>query len=58
VIILASDFLLVIRIILITDGFRHQATKGYIYVAIAFAAFVEASRLLCRCRAIKHHLYE
>ena len=58
VIMLTLAFLLVIGIILITDGFAHHATKGYIYVTITFAAFVEALRMLSRCRAIIHHLYE
>lgn len=55
---LASAFPLVIGMILIADGYGSYATKDYIYVAMAFAVFVEALKMLSRCRAIIHHLYE
>jgi predicted tellurium resistance membrane protein TerC len=42
---LALAFLLVIGIMLITDGFGHHVPKGYIYFAMAFSLFVEMLNL-------------
>ena len=48
VVMLALSFLLSIGIILISDGFSRHLPKGYIYVAIGFAAFVELLNTLSR----------
>jgi predicted tellurium resistance membrane protein TerC len=42
---LALAFLLVIGMMLITDGFGHHVPKGYIYFAMAFSLFVEMLNL-------------
>lgn len=50
VVMLALAFLLMIGMVLIADGFGHHLPKGYIYAAMAFAAFVEMLNLLARKR--------
>ncbi|HEX7907399.1 MAG TPA: TerC family protein [Paraburkholderia sp.] len=45
---LALSFLLVIGMTLIAEGFGSHVPKAYIYVAMAFSAFVEAMNLLVR----------
>lgn len=51
VIMLALAFLLMIGMVLIADGFGRHVPKGYIYAAMAFAAFVEGLNMLARLRA-------
>ena len=51
VVMLALAFLLMIGMVLIADGFGVHVPKGYIYAAMAFAAFVEALNVLVRRRA-------
>lgn len=53
VVMLALAFLLMIGMVLIADGFGHHLPKGYIYAAMAFAAFVEFLNLLARKRKVK-----
>ncbi|MEL6280514.1 MAG: TerC family protein [Pseudomonadota bacterium] len=53
VVMLALAFLLMIGMVLIADGFGHHVPKGYIYAAMAFAAFVEMLNMLARRRAAK-----
>ena len=48
---LALAFLLMIGMVLIADGFGVHVPKGYIYAAMAFAAFVESLNMLARRRA-------
>ncbi|MBW9107832.1 TerC family protein [Paraburkholderia phenoliruptrix] len=48
---LALSFLLVIGMTLIAEGFGSHVPKAYIYVAMAFSAFVEAMNMLTRRRA-------
>lgn len=50
VVMLALAFLLMIGMVLIADGFGHHLPKGYIYAAMAFAAFVEFLNMLARKR--------
>lgn len=50
VVMLALAFLLMIGMVLIADGFGRHVPKGYIYAAMAFAAFVEALNMLARRR--------
>lgn len=50
VIMLALAFLLMIGMVLIADGFGHHVPKGYIYGAMAFAAFVELLNFAARRR--------
>ena len=50
VIMLALAFLLMIGMVLIADGFGKHVPKGYIYAAMAFAAFVEGLNMLARRR--------
>ncbi len=50
VVMLALAFLLMIGMVLIADGFGRHVPKGYIYTAMAFAAFVEGLNLLARRR--------
>ncbi|MEC5406851.1 TerC family protein [Paraburkholderia sp. MPAMCS5] len=45
---LALSFLLVIGMTLIAEGFGTHVPKAYIYVAMAFSAFVEAVNMLVR----------
>jgi predicted tellurium resistance membrane protein TerC len=45
---LALSFLLVIGMTLIAEGFGSHVPKTYIYVAMAFSAFVEAMNMLVR----------
>lgn len=47
-IILASACLLVIGVVPIADSFGRHILKGYTYVAMAFAACVEALYMLSR----------
>ncbi len=51
VVMLALGFLLMIGVVLIADGFGVHIPKGYIYVAMAFSAGVEALNLISRRRA-------
>ena len=53
VVMLALAFLLMIGMVLIADGFGFHVPKGYIYAAMAFAAFVESLNLLARRRAAR-----
>lgn len=53
VVMLALAFLLMIGMVLIADGFGQHVPKGYIYAAMAFAAFVEGLNMLARRRAGK-----
>lgn len=50
VVMLALAFLLMIGMVLIADGFGRHVPKGYIYSAMAFAAFVEALNMVSRMR--------
>ena len=50
VVMLALGFLLMIGVVLIADGFGVHIPKGYIYVAMAFSAGVEALNLISRGR--------
>lgn len=50
VVMLALAFLLMIGMVLIADGFGRHVPKGYIYAAMAFAAFVEGLNMLARRR--------
>ena len=50
VVMLALAFLLMIGMVLVADGFGVEVPKGYIYAAMAFAAFVEALNMLARRR--------
>ena len=50
VVMLALAFLLMIGMVLIADGFGFHVPKGYIYAAMAFAAFVEGLNMLARRR--------
>jgi predicted tellurium resistance membrane protein TerC len=45
---LALGFLLMIGVVLIADGFGIHIPKGFIYVAMAFSAFVEILNMLSR----------
>ena len=57
-IVLALGFLLMIGTVLIAEGFGFHIEKGYIYAAMAFAAFIEALQMFARGRAKKsgdHH---
>lgn len=51
VVMLALAFLLMIGMVLIADGFGRHVPKGYIYAAMAFAAFVEGLNMLARKRS-------
>ncbi len=53
VVMLALAFLLMIGMVLIADGFGRHIPKGYIYAAMAFAAFVESLNMLARKRAAR-----
>lgn len=55
VVMLALGFLLMIGAILIADGFGEHIPRGYIYAAMAFAAFVEALNMLRRKRTSPPH---
>ena len=50
VVMLALAFLLMIGMVLVADGFGVHVPKGYIYAAMAFAAFVEFLNILSRRR--------
>ncbi|MCW1429171.1 TerC family protein [Novosphingobium sp. JCM 18896] len=50
VVMLALGFLLMIGVVLIADGFGVHVPKGYIYVAMAFSAGVEALNIWARKR--------
>ena len=50
VVMLALGFLLMIGVVLIMDGFGVHVPKGYIYVAMAFSAGVEALNIFSRRR--------
>jgi len=53
VVMLALGFLLMIGVVLITDGFGVHVPKGYVYVAMAFSAGVEALNIWARQRREK-----
>lgn len=53
VVMLALAFLLMIGMVLIADGFGHHVPKGYVYSAMAFAAFVEGLNIMARRRREK-----
>ncbi len=53
---LALAFLLVIGVMLITDGFGNHVPKGYIYFAMAFSLFVEMLNLRAGHRDAPVHL--
>jgi predicted tellurium resistance membrane protein TerC len=53
VVMLALSFLLMIGAVLIADGFGIHVPKGYIYVAMAFSAGVEALNIFARRRREK-----
>jgi len=53
VVMLALAFLMMIGMVLIADGFGAHVPKGYIYAAMAFAAFVEGLNMLARRRAAR-----
>lgn len=53
VVMLALSFLLMIGMVLIADGFGVHVPKGYIYGAMAFAAFVEVLNMVARRRRRK-----
>ena len=58
IVMLALGFLLMIGTVLIAEGFGFHIEKGYIYAAMAFAAFIEALQMFARGRAKKsgdHH---
>ena len=46
--ILALSFLLLIGVLLTTEGFGQQVNKGYIYFAMAFALMVELLNIRSR----------
>jgi predicted tellurium resistance membrane protein TerC len=48
VVMLALGFLLMIGMVLIAEGFGVHVPKGYIYVAMAFSAMVEALNMMSR----------
>ncbi|PQV54416.1 TerC family protein [Paraburkholderia sp. BL21I4N1] len=48
IVMLALSFLLVIGMTLIAEGFGSHVPKAYIYVAMAFSAFVEAMNMMVR----------
>jgi len=48
IVMLALGFLLLIGTTLIADGFGAPVSKGYIYAAMAFSAFVEGLNILAR----------
>ena len=51
IVMLALGFLLMIGAVLIMDGFGQHIDKGYIYAAMAFAAFVEGLQMFRRKKA-------
>ena len=53
VIMLALGFLLLIGAVLIADGFGVHISKGFIYVAMGFSAFVEMLNMISRRRQRK-----
>ena len=50
VVMLALGFLLMIGVMLITDGFGVHIPRGYVYAAMGFSAFVEGLNMLARRR--------
>lgn len=58
VVMLALAFLLMIGMVLIADGFGRHVPKGYIYAAMAFAAFVEGLNMLARRRGAARGSHE
>lgn len=48
IVMLALSFLLVIGMTLIAEGFGSHVPKAYIYVAMAFSAFVEGMNMMVR----------
>ena len=50
IVMLALGFLLMIGTVLVADGFGVHVPKGYIYAAMAFAAFIEGLNMMARKR--------
>lgn len=50
---LALSFLILIGTILMADGFHAHIARGYIYVSVAFATFVESLNIIRRNRRLK-----
>jgi predicted tellurium resistance membrane protein TerC len=50
IVMLALGFLLMIGTVLVADGFGVHVPKGYIYAAMAFAAFIEGLNMVARRR--------
>ncbi len=50
---LALAFLVVIGVVLIASGFKHEIPKGYVYFAMAFAVAVEMLNIRLRKRAAR-----
>ena len=50
---LALGFLIMIGTVLIAEGFGAHVPKGYIYMAMAFSAFVEGLNMLARKRQMR-----
>ncbi len=59
---LALSFLVVVGVVLITEGFDHHVPKGYVYFAMAFSVVVELINIRVRKRAKRvvhlHNAYE
>ena len=52
VVMLALGFLLMIGMVLLAEGFGAHVPKGYIYAAMAFAAFIESLNMAARRRRL------
>ena len=56
---LALSFLVVVGVVLITEGFEHNVPKGYVYFAMAFSVAVEMLNIRMRKRRSEPvHLHE
>ncbi len=55
--VLALSFLLLIGVMLVSEGFGQHINKGYIYFAMAFSLFVEMLNLRMRAKAEPVHLH-
>ncbi len=56
---LALSFLVVVGVVLITEGFEHNVPKGYVYFAMAFSVSVEMLNIRMRKRRTAPvHLHE
>ena len=47
---LALTFLVVVGVVLITEGFEHNVPKGYVYFAMAFSVGVELLNIRMRAK--------